>query len=136
MSTAVQAIKEVLTNSKYRVLVLVGMLVVLIALEAVGDVSFSNWVDKMGATDSSGWWWFALGGLFYLLMAFVFAITLLTKKIGWVNTVWQGLSVVWGILWGVLYFKERPSALDWSGFSIILVGMVVLIVSKVSETTK
>ena len=128
-------LKDVLTKSKYKIVIIIAMIIALIFFESVGDVSFSAWVNRIteSPSDSSSWGFFALGGLFYLIMSFVFAATLLTKKIGWVNTMWQGLSVVWGIVWGVAYFKETPSVLDWTGFSVVLAGLIVLIFSKFVE---
>ena len=97
----------------------------LCVLEISGDVCFSQWVKHVHRSRSA-WMWFALGGFLYLIMGLLFGATLLSKQIATVNTLWQAGSVVFGILWGIFYFKEYPTNGEWVGFGIILVGIFVL----------
>ena len=118
--------KWVLGNTNY----LYGVIVLLCIFELMGDILFSQWVNK-NPNPNAAWGFFAAGIVSYLIMTVIFAFSLLSRRIALVNTLWQAGSVIFGMLWGYFYFKEQPTHGEWLGFFVILAG--IILVSSGSE---
>ncbi len=91
--------------------------------------SLTSVLSKLAAQNSimSFKWIFCYGGMLFLLMIYAVLWQFVLKKVDLITAYSnKAIVVIWGMLWGVLFFHETISIIKGIGILIIVVGIIVL----------
>lgn len=93
--------------------------VALTALEVVADASLK------AASQNSSAWLSPLGGILYLVMAYVLQMSVMRNNLGIVNAAWNAGTTVTGVLTG-MWFGETYTYRQIAGIAFIALGVFMI----------
>ena len=102
------------------------------ALEGGAEVALKQWAGPADGTTSWTDRWgrpslLALGVVLYAVIGLVYGFALVYSTVTIANSIWQCLSILLITAIGVLFFKDKPTLIQWAGLVATLLGLIFLI---------
>jgi len=103
---------------------LVYVTIILGIFDTTACLTAKFWVAGKGS------WLFFLSVICFAIAGVFFAYSLKFNPVAIVNVLWVAASVIFVTLFGVLYFKESISAVQYIGLAMVVVGFILINLGK------
>lgn len=88
---------------------------------AIGDAVLKKWADNPGE-----WKYLAFGCLVYLAEVFFFAGCMRYRSLSSAVSMFVTMNALFGVLIGIFWYGDRPSAMTAAGMLLALVAVVLM----------
>jgi small multidrug resistance pump len=75
-------------------------------------------------------WFLIIGVLIYNIIGILYAFSLRYGLLSIINSIWQGVSLLFTVLLGIFYFNERPNIKQMICILFVFIGTIGLIFIK------
>ena len=105
----------------------VVLLIIIIGIiEIIADILFKFWAKGNIEINI----YIIIGVFIYNIIGILYAFSLRYGLLSIVNSIWQGVSLLFTVLLGIIYFKERPTFKQGVCILFICIGTIGLIFVK------
>ena len=95
-------------------------------IEIISDILFKFWAK--GNIEIN--WFLIIGVLIYNIIGILYAFSLRYGLLSIINSIWQGVSLLFTVLLGIFYFNERPNIKQMVCILLVFIGTIGLIFIK------
>jgi multidrug transporter EmrE-like cation transporter len=101
---------------------LLGLVILISISECLGQSCLKNY-----HLDPSKAYLYLLAVLFYSLVCLLLVLSYKFKGMGLVNVLWSGISVLFVVSVGMIFFNETLTRMDFLGIVLILLGITCVL---------